>query len=743
MNTFSLQPKIIRYILITIGLIGLMIGLLFTALSSMREEAVKTHQHIANLHATAFEEHFSQTLQHVGITIDRIPALSHEENASFSLSNMLRDLLQNAPFIRSLSLLNDEGVIVSSSHEANLGRRVLLSSFLPIPFGDLPILRIGLPWQGRDFDEGRMTSTLEPLSSSAKSFLPILKKIVLQDKVHYVIANLNVDYLINYYTHLYPPTQGSISLWRLDGILLFSTEPMVSWGILHPSLHAPFENEAFFDHLKQSIQTPLDLFRMASLLPFIMEIKTNEADALGYWDQERTKVMTIISVLIILSSLLALVLIIRYYKENERQKSQLAYEKQFRIAMEVTHTGLWTWDLNTNELTWDPQCYLLLGYEPYAFKPTLDKIYELTHPDDSKTLFFSIKEQIIAHSEFIIERRMQNAHHEWVWILVRGKVIEFDHDNEPLILTGVYVNIDVQKKAEHLHLSAVAFDSQEAILITDINEKILKVNDAFTRITGYKDCDVLGKTPRVLKSGRHDKAFYQTMWASLIEKGFWQGELWNKRKNGDIFAEFIIITSIRNAKGIVTHYIANFSDITTHKVEQQQIEELAYYDPLTHLANRRLLDDALIKTIQRSIDEHYFGALLFVDLDHFKEINDTLGHDAGDMLLIQTAARLKECTRESDLVVRLGGDEFIVLLKNLGRQKGIAIHLSQTIASKILSFLREPYFLAQGNYRIGASIGCTIFGGDVRKDASTLIKEADTAMYHAKESGRNQIAFFE
>jgi len=448
-------------------------------------------------------------------------------------------------------------------------------------------------------------------------------------------------------------------------------------------------------------------------------------------------------VLILFSGLLALVLIVRYYKENERQRAQLSYEKQFRVAMEATQTGLWTWNMKTNHVTWDPQCFLLLGYAPNAFEPSWKKIVELSHPEDSQYMYLTIQEKILAHSSFLIERRMKTANQTWVWVQVRGKVVEFSKENVPALLTGVYINIDAQKRAEQLHLSAVAFETQEAILITDDKERIVKVNEAFTRITGYTESEIIGQTPRILKSWQHDKAFYESMWAALLEHDYWQGELWNRRKNGEIYAESITITTIRDTKGRTTHYIANFNDITTHKAAQQQIQALAYYDPLTHLANRRLLDETLEQTIVHSIEEKHFGALLFIDLDRFKELNDTYGHDAGDMLLIQTASRLKESIRESDMVARLGGDEFIVLLKNLGNQKEIAHHLTQSIAKKILLYLSEPYALAQGNYLLGASIGCTLFGDKKSIDGATLLKEADLAMYQAKENGRNQICFYE
>ena len=743
MKTFlKSEQKVLRYLLAGFMIVAFLIGLIFMALSNLRQEAIQAHRHIANLHAYTLEEHFSQTLQHINLTIDRIPLLSNEAPTQQVLSSIFLELLYNAPYLRSLSLLNEQGMIIASSHEPNLGKQVPLNNFLPVPFGEKPLLRIGVPWDGRDFDTAHTSTPESPIPSNHISFLPLMKKVFFNTETYYMVANLNTDYLSNRYTSTLPIEQGSVSLWRSDGILLFSTDTKHPLGSSHFTIKHPKDHEDFFAHINLHKHSALNVFRLAKFLPFVVEIQTNEANALGYWDKERQKVLGMMTLLIIFSGALALILIVRYYKETERQRAQLSYEKQFRVAMEATQTGLWTWNLKTNHVTWDPQCFLLLGYAPNAFEPSWDKIVELTHPEDSPYMYLTIQENIIAHSSFLIERRMRTATQTWVWIQVRGKVIEFSKENEPALLTGVYINIDAQKRAEQLHLSAVAFETQEAILITDDKERIVKVNEAFTRITGYTEVEIMGQTPRILKSGQHDKAFYQSMWTALLEHDYWQGELWNRRKNGDIYAESITITTIRDARGRTTHYIANFNDITTHKAAQQQIQELAYYDPLTHLANRRLLDETLDQAIAHSLKERYFGALLFIDLDRFKELNDTYGHDAGDMLLIQTASRLKESIRESDMVARLGGDEFIVLLKNIGNQKEIAHHLTYSIAKKILSHLNEPYALAQGNYLIGASIGCTIFGDKKDNDGSSLLKEADLAMYQAKENGRNQIYFY-
>ena len=740
---FSFFPKktVTRYLLVALSMISLMIGLIVITLANLRQDTIQTYRHIANLHAYTLEEHFSQTLQHISLTMDRIPPLSNDVPSQEEIFPIFTELLHNAPYLRSLSLLNNQGTIEASSHKPNIGKSVNLQNFLPIPFGEVPLLRIGTPWEGRDFENARPSTITHPIDPTQSSFLPLLKKVYFGKKVYYIIANLNTDYLTNRYATVLPIEQGTVSLWRMDGILLFSTDGHSAFGALHTCITHVEDLDNFYDHLSASTQSPLDVFRLAKFLPFIVEIHTNEDYALGYWDKERLKLLAITTLLILLSSGLVLTLMVRYYRENERQKNQLSYEKQFRVAMEATQTGLWTWDLQLNRITWDPQCYLLLGYKPDAFNPSWEKIIELTYPDDAQNMLLSIKTQITERSGFLLERRMITAHEEWVWIQVRGKVIEFSQEHEPLFITGVYINIDAQKKAEQLHLSAVAFETQEAILITDAKEKILKVNEAFTRITGYSDTEVIGKTPRILHSGYHDKSFYQAMWKTLLKEGFWQGELWNKRKNDEIYEESITITTIRNANEEITHYIANFNDITTHKAAQKQIQELAYYDPLTHLANRRLFETTLQETVVHNIEEKHFGALLFIDLDRFKELNDTYGHDAGDMLLIQTASRLKESIRESDLAARLGGDEFVILLKNIGNQKALAHHLTQSIAQKILVRLREPYTLSHGNYTIGASIGCTLFGDNATKDGVSLLKEADQAMYEAKENGRNQVCF--
>lgn len=328
-------------------------------------------------------------------------------------------------------------------------------------------------------------------------------------------------------------------------------------------------------------------------------------------------------------------------------------------------------------------------------------------------------------------------------LLETTKTPMFNAEDQVVGVLGLGHNITKRKQAEvELGIAAIAFESQEGMLVTDANNIILRVNRAFTTITGYTTEDVNGQTPSLLSSGRQNKHFYADMWESINHTGAWYGEIWNRRKNGEVYPEYLTITSVKNAAGITTNYVATMTDITSSKAASDEIKNLAFYDPLTHLPNRRLFFDRLYQGLAASGRSGHRGAILFLDLDHFKTLNDTLGHDIGDLLLQQVAERLTGSVREGDTVARLGGDEFVVLLEDLSEHEAEAAAQTEVIGDKILTALNINYQLNSHEYHSTPSIGATLFY-DHEVGVEALLKQADIAMYEAKESGRNSLRFFD
>lgn len=303
---------------------------------------------------------------------------------------------------------------------------------------------------------------------------------------------------------------------------------------------------------------------------------------------------------------------------------------------------------------------------------------------------------------------------------------------------SVYIDITARREAEEqLRIAAAVFEtSSEGILITDHNNRILAANPGFTKITGYHLDEVVGKNPNILSSGRHDIEFYHRMWQALQEHECWEGEIWNRKKHGAIYPEWLSLTVVRDEQGEVVQHIAVFSDISRRKKDEEKIRWQANYDSVTGLPNRTLFQERLAASISSSHREGWVTALLFIDLDNFKAVNDTRGHAVGDWLLQEVAGRLAKCIREADTVARLGGDEFTVILQDVRGADDAAM-----VAQKIVNTLADPFFAEGGDIFIGASIGITLYPNDA-EDPQTLIRHADLAMYRAKEGGRNGYRFF-
>ena len=294
----------------------------------------------------------------------------------------------------------------------------------------------------------------------------------------------------------------------------------------------------------------------------------------------------------------------------------------------------------------------------------------------------------------------------------------------------------VAEATRFARLATAIFDTtDEAMLITDERQIILSVNPAFERVTGYSAAEALGQTPRLLSSGRHDQDFYTGMWETLLQDGHWHGEIWNRRKSGELYVQRITLSVLRDGDGRATNYVAIFSDITSSKREADRLRHLVHHDSLTRLPNRVLLLDRTEQALAQAARNGSQAALLFLDLDGFKGINDRLGHLAGDHVLEAVADRLSGCIRGSDTVARLGGDEFVILLPVVKSLRDV-----EKLAAKLLAALSEPVVLTDGQAKVGISVGVALYPRD-GDDSDGLLVAADEAMYRAKRLGGNQVAY--
>ena len=324
-----------------------------------------------------------------------------------------------------------------------------------------------------------------------------------------------------------------------------------------------------------------------------------------------------------------------------------------------------------------------------------------------------------------------------IWFSIAVYSTRYEH------FVAIFDNITERKLAENdQRIAAITFESHEGVTITDAKNVILRVNPTFTQITGYSADEVIGKNPRILSSGIQNAAFYEAMWKIITDTGTWEGDIFDRRKNGEIYPAHLTITAVKNSNGVITNYVGTFNDTSEKQAAENEIKHLAFYDFLTGLPNRRLLIDRLKQAIAASVRSGKEGALLFIDLDDFKTLNDTLGHDMGDLLLKQVAQRLETCVREGDTVARFGGDEFVVMLEDLSEQSMEAAAQTEAVGEKILSTLNQPYQLGASVSQSTPSIGATLFI-DHQGSIEDLLKQADIAMYQAKKAGRNTLRFFD
>lgn len=419
-----------------------------------------------------------------------------------------------------------------------------------------------------------------------------------------------------------------------------------------------------------------------------------------------------------------------------------AAETRFRSIFENAIHGIYQTSEDGAYLNVNPALARIYGYDTPA-----DLLHGISNIDSQLYVDHGKRSEFVALMRRLgqvknFEARVYRKDGEIIWISENSREVR-DPDGRLKYYEGTVEDITARKTMEtELRIAATAFETHGSMMITDTNKVILRVNKAFTESTGYTAEEAIGQTPGILRSGRHHADFYRAVWETIYRDGTWQGEIWDRRKSGEIYPKWLTISAVKGEDGNVTHYVGSHLDISDRKEAEEKILQLAFYDPLTHLPNRRLLMDKLQHALASSSRMGNEGALLFIDLDNFKMLNDTLGHGIGDLLLQQVAQRLVSCVREADTVARLGGDEFVVLLGGLSMKALEAAVQTEAIGEKILALLNLPYLLDEHEYYCTASIGVAMLDGKSHT-ADELMKQADIAMYQAKKTGRNAMRFFD
>ncbi|ABK44950.1 diguanylate cyclase/phosphodiesterase with PAS/PAC sensor(s) [Magnetococcus marinus MC-1] len=414
-------------------------------------------------------------------------------------------------------------------------------------------------------------------------------------------------------------------------------------------------------------------------------------------------------------------------------------DARFQALVESIHAGVYRTQVTLERrlVYASAQMHQVAGLSMQQCQEGGVSLKSLVVPEDWPHVQEALEWSIKTHVPYEMQYRINHPQRGEMWVSDRGRIIK-DHQGQPCWFDGALLNIHEARETEQQLLLAkqVVQTASEAIVITNHKNQIMDVNPAYERITGFMRHEVLGRNPKITQSGRHDASFYATMWKHLVGEGHWSGEIWDRRRNGEIFPKWLAISAIRNRQGVISHFVGVFNDISRQKSTEQQLERLVFYDPLTQLPNRVLFRDRLIHEVGVAERSNKLMSLLLVDLDRFKIINDTLGHGVGDELLLQVSKRLIASVRKSDTVARLGGDEFAIILPGMERAEDAA-HVAETIINQ----LQVPFSIEENELFVGASIGIAVHGQD-GDDYDSLTMNADAAMFKAKESGKGTYKFF-
>lgn len=683
------------------------------------------------------EDNLTRQLTAINLSIESImaelPGWQVQLNGRSEGLQHLKSMEALMPSVRTFLVLDAQGFVALSNLEELMGRNFVQRDYFQVPSQSL---------------NPKTLYVSRPFKSVLNNYLINLSRVVLDGKgqfagvVSAAVDPMDIQILLN--SVRYAEDMRSM-LVHGDGEI-FMSQPALA-EVIGKNVAVP--GSFFSQHLASkravsdfegiAISTgdkrlpvlrtiqPVDL---AMDKPLVVSI-SREWDALFADWQRDVRGQLLAYVLLVLLSSAGLYV---YLRQRARQRLS---DQRLKLATEASGVGIWDLDLTSKRYHWDAAMFELFGLDPQSVSVLNNDWQQLLLPGELQRMKDATRATIKQGQVFDLTFQIQRKNGQ-VRFMRNRAALYCDDLGAPRRLIGATEDVTERKMREaDLRIAAAAFESNECMIITDARGVILRVNHAFSDLFGYTAEEALGQTPRILQSGRHDPAFYAALWAGVKNDHAWRGEIWDRRKNGEVFLSWLNITGICNDEGEITHYVTTHTDITLRKAAEEEVKHLAFYDPLTHLPNRRLLHDRLHQAVIRAKRDSRRLALMFIDLDKFKPVNDEFGHQAGDELLQAMAHRLQACVRESDTVARVGGDEFVVLLPSID-----AAQDALGVAEKIHKALKQPFTLSEGEtVSISSSSGIAIYP-DHARDETTLTSHADAAMYQAKAAGRDRFVMF-
>ncbi|QRM20088.1 EAL domain-containing protein [Dechloromonas sp. TW-R-39-2] len=697
---------------------------------------------MAQGHAELLESRFDATLRRVDANLDSLVAKIPREALDIKAAPRFRQILeadmarhkQSFDELAGFRVLDADGnvlYITGGGEYTNLKDRSYFRTLRNTPgagivFSEVLKSRI----TGRD-----VLIAARPITAPDGRFLGV------------VSAAVELDFFGRLFRSVHLGVSGALAIRRLEDHSLIVRQPPApaeinrSLGEKHPVYLALVNGERQgvleFNSQADGVKR-IYAYRALDKYPFYVLAGLAESDVMAAWQQRAYLVGGLGGILFGCLGLVLVWLFRAQAREVLAAEALRQNRDQLSAAQRIARVGSWEVELPTGLVTCSDELFQIYEIQPPTTGARYEAFLAQVHPEERSVVDKALNDAIARREPLELKYRLLMPDGRIKYILGHSEAI-YDADGKPLRVMGTSQDITSQHQMEaQMQLLATAFQfSGEAILITDRDNRIVTVNPAFTRLTGYLPEDAMGRNPSFLSAGRTTSAQYREMWDTVLATGFWQGDIWDRRKDGGIYPKWMSLSLIRDDAGEVRYHVAHFTDVSSERAAEAKLHHIAHHDVLTGLLNRFSLKGRLDQALAAARREGGRVALLFIDLDRFKLINDTLGHHVGDLLLIEVAARLSRGVRDSDVVARLGGDEFVIMLSGIEHTTSVA-----GVAEKLVRSVGDPYLIEGHDLYTTPSVGIAIFPTD-GDDGEVLMKNADAAMYHAKTAGRNNFQFFD